>query len=76
MKENFSYPLLDSEKDNIVLKMELNKVRKYKNNQKVGIVKVMIDQEKVYETDIYMRSKTTKKENFFSKIKRWIIGND
>lgn len=76
LKEHFSYPLLDSEKDNIMLKMELNKIRKYKNNQKVGIVKVMINQEKVYETNIYIRSKTTKKENFFSKIKRWIMGND
>lgn len=76
LKENFSYPLLDSEKNNIVLKMELNKERRYKNNQKIGIVKVMINQKEVYKEDIYMRNKATKKETFFSKLKRWIIGND
>lgn len=76
LKNNFSYPLLESEKNNIILKMELNKERKYKNNQKIGVVKVMIDNKEVHQEDIYMRSKQETKETFFSKLKRWITGND
>lgn len=76
LKNNFSYPLLDSEKNNIVLKIELNKDRKYKNNQKIGQVKVMVNQEEIHKENIYMRNKKSEKETFISRLKRWLKDND
>lgn len=76
LKNNFSYPLLDSEKDTIILKIKLNKDRKYKNNQKIGTVQVIVSDKKVYIDDIYMRDKIKEKDNFIDKVKRWLKIDD
>lgn len=76
LKNNFSYPLLNSEKDSIILKITLNKEREYKNNQKIGIIEVNINNKKIYIDDIYIRERGMKKLNFIDKIKGWLGIND
>lgn len=76
LKNSFSYPLLDSEKNNIILKIKINKERDYSNNQKIGTIKVTISNEEIYIDDIYMRDKQKNKKSFLEKIKGWLRIND
>jgi len=66
-KEDFTYPLLDSEKDSLNLKFELEKNKNYKTNDKVGIVKVFLGDKKITEKNIYVEKK--EKPSFFDKLK-------
>ena len=73
IKENFSYPLLESEKDSIKLKFILNKNIDYKENDSNGKVKVILNNKEIYETDVYVRElKVEKKTNIFQRIWKWI----
>lgn len=76
LKNNFSYPLLNEEKDNIILKIKLNKERNYKSNQKIGTIYVNIDDREIYKDDIYIRNKEKIKDTFINKIKRWLKMDD
>jgi len=67
IKEDFTYPLLDSEKDSLNLKFELEKNKNYKTNDKVGIVKVFLGDKKITEKNIYVEKK--EKPSFFDKLK-------
>lgn len=59
LKSNFTYPLLDSEKENIRLEYEL-----LKNKESSGVVKVFLDNKLIGKRNIYV-----KKETFLDKIK-------
>ena len=50
------------EVDNIYLKFELEKKREYQNGDKVGIVKVMLGNESVYEDNVYIGEEKEKKK--------------
>ena len=76
LKNNFSYPLLNSEKDSIILKITLNKERNYKNNKKIGSIEVNINNKKIYTDNVYIRDKKIKKLSFIDKIKGWLGIND
>ena len=76
LKNNFSYPLLNSEKDSIILKITLNKERNYKNNKKIGSIEVNINNKKIYTDNVYIRDKEIKKLSFIDKIKGWLGIND
>lgn len=73
IKDGFSYPLLETEKDHIVLKIELEKKRKYKRDSEVGKVKVLLDDEMLGERSIYIEDLKETEKGFFSKIKGWFI---
>ncbi len=62
LKRSFSYPLTEMEVDNIYLKFELEKKREYQNGDKVGIVKVMLGNESVYEDNVYFGEEKEKKK--------------
>jgi D-alanyl-D-alanine carboxypeptidase len=73
VKNNFSYPLSSYEKDTILLKFEIEKKRFFSNDEKVGIVKVMIGEKKVHEEIIYVKEKkTTEKKGIFKRFFDWI----
>ena len=55
IKNNFNYPLSKEEKDSIYLKYELKKIRKLKNNMKVGKIKVYFVDKLVHEENIYLK---------------------
>lgn len=68
----FKYPLLDTEKDNITLKFELEQKRDIKENEPVGKVKVLLGDKEIYEEDVYVKEKeVSKKLSFFQKIGKW-----
>ena len=69
IKNNFNYTLNDNEENNILLNFKLEKKQNYNNDDKVGIVEVLINDKKVYEEDIFIKKK--EKLSFFDKIKRW-----
>ena len=76
LKNSFSYPLLDIEKNNIMLKIKINKVTKYKDNEKIGDIEVYISDKKVYKDNIYIKSKDIKEKTFIDKLKGWLNIND
>lgn len=71
IKEDFSYPLLETEKDHVVLKIELEKKRQYKRNSKIGKVRVLLHDKQIGETSIYIKDLKENKKGIFSKIKSW-----
>lgn len=71
IKENYSYPLLKTEKNNLYLKIELNKKENVGNNDKVGIVYVMNGDDELFKTDIYVKNIEHKNLKWYEKLKSW-----
>lgn len=71
IKKEYRYPLSKEERDSIIIKYELEKIRNIKNNIKVGIVKVYLGDEQLYSEDIYIKKKEAKK-SFWTLIKEWM----
>lgn len=65
LKNSFNYPLLEIEIDNIYLKFELEKKRFYEDGDQVGLVKVILGDEEIYEDAIYISKGVVKKKNKF-----------
>lgn len=68
IKNDFTYPLLEPEKDILSLKFNLNKNQKYKNNDKVGSVSVYLGHKEIKKEPIYAKKRTAK--NFIIGIKK------
>lgn len=74
IKESFTYPLLNSEKEKINVVVNLDKVKNYSNNNVVGKVVVSFKNKKIFETNIYVKTKKNHKESKFIKfIKKLLI---
>lgn len=71
IKNDFNYVLENGENDSVNLAFELEKNRNIHDNDKVGEVKVLLGDKVVHTEDIYVKSKTIKKQSFFEKIKEW-----
>ena len=69
IKNDFTYPLLDSETGSLSLKFELEKKSNYKTDDQIGVANVYLGDKKVKEEAIYVEK--VKKQSFFSKIKNW-----
>jgi len=70
IKNDFSYLLSDSEKESLLLKFELEKLRDYDNGDKVGILRILIGDKEIYTDSVYIKEKEVKK-SFFQKVKDW-----
>ncbi len=70
LKNDFKYLLRESEKNILKLKYEISKKRKYKSNDKVGLVKVYLGDKVVHEEDIYVK-KGKEKRSFWDRILSW-----
>lgn len=70
IKEGFKYPMYEEEKDSILLSIKLEKKREYKNGDQVGTVMVQMGDKKLYQTDIFLKEKVSKK-SWFDRIKEW-----
>ena len=70
LKNDFKYLLSKNEENILKLKFEIEKKRKYKTSDKVGVVKVYLGDEVVHEEDIYVRVHKVK-TSFWSKILSW-----
>ncbi len=58
IRNKITYPLSAYEENVLKLKFELNKARKYKNNMRVGVVKVYLGDLVVKKEDIYVKVKS------------------
>lgn len=69
LEQDFRYPLLESEKNSIILKFELNKKSNYQSDDKIGIVKVFIGDKEINRQDVFI--KLEKELTLWVKIKLW-----
>lgn len=74
LKEDFYYPLTDIEKDNMKVKIVLNKLKEYSDGQCVGNVYVILDEKEIYRDSVYVSKKNIKKKNVFEIIKEKLFG--
>lgn len=65
IKNDVSYPLLEGEKDSVRVKYELDKRRSYKSGDKVGYVKVYLDDKLVKSEKIYVKCVKSKRLSWF-----------
>lgn len=68
IKKDLKYPLLETEKDSITLKYSLDKLRKYKDNQRIGKAILYIGDEEANKVNIYVRKGKSFKRSFLSKL--------
>lgn len=72
LKNDFKYPLLDNEKDSIMLKFVLEQKRDFKENDSIGKVKVFIGNKEIHEDNVFVREKVIENnKNIFEKIRDW-----
>ena len=69
VKEGFSYPLSNAEKNNIILKIDLIKKENYENDEKIGNVVIKLQNKELKNIDLFIKKK--EKKSFFQKIKEW-----
>ena len=53
LKKDFYYPLTEFEKDNVKVKVVLNKLDQYKNNQDVGQIYVILNNQEIYNDKVW-----------------------
>lgn len=72
IKNNVYIPLKKDEKRSLISHIVLEQKKDYQNNQKIGVNKIYLGKELLYEEDIYIIKKdNVKKKNIFIKIKEW-----
>lgn len=73
VNNEFKYPLLDSEKDNITLKFELEKKQDFQENDSIGRVRILVGEKQVYEDNVFVKKKNIEKhQNIFQRIGSWL----
>ena len=71
IKESFTYPLSNIEKDKLSIVVKLDKIKDYSDNSIVGKVIVNLEDHQIFETNIYVRkTKGQKKWKIVRFIKR------
>jgi D-alanyl-D-alanine carboxypeptidase len=72
VKNDFQMLVTSSEKNQVSLNIILEKNENFEDNQKIGKAQVLLNNETIYEEDIYIVKKSSiKKKNFWNKIKNW-----
>lgn len=69
IKNDVYIPVREDELNKISGKVKLKKISKYKNGTKVGKYQIYLDKSLLYEEDIYIKVKNSKKASKASKIK-------
>lgn len=69
INNDFNYSLNNNEQNNVLLNFKLEKKKNYNNNDEVGIVEVLINNQKVHEEKIYVEKKEDL--SFWDKLKAW-----
>lgn len=71
IKETFTYPLTNTEKNNIILKFNMIQKETYQNDEKVGQIVIKLGDKELKKIDIFIKLK--EKKSFFQKLKEWIF---
>lgn len=72
IKDNFSYPLTEVEKENVKVLVKLTKLDKYNDGDEVGLVSVKLAGEEIYSEKVYVKV-SEKKQGIFSRIWSWLF---
>ena len=68
---NYYYPLSSNETDNMSIKIELQKLKRYKNKENVGTAKIYYKKKLVHEEKIYVSIPSAAPKTFWQRIKDW-----
>ncbi len=71
IKEDFYYPLKESEKDKVLTKVKLVKLKDYHDNDEVGIIDVYLADEIIYTTNIYVDKKIMRL-SMWTRLLNWL----
>lgn len=74
LKNDFYYPLTDLETDNIKVKLIIEKLYNYENEQCVGNIYVFLNNDEIYRDKVYVSKKKNKSKNIFIRIKENLFG--
>ena len=74
IKNNFSYPLSENEKDTVVLEFKIHKKRQYRDGDVVGAVVIRVGDKQIFEDDVYVKFKK-KKINIFDLLIKWLTND-
>lgn len=72
IKNNIYIPFKNKELRNLIGKIELEKKKKYKNNDLVGKYLIFLDDELLYEENIYIKNISKKKKSILGVFKSFI----
>lgn len=73
IKEDLYIPLKNSETGMLISKIKLEKLKNYKQDDKVGYIEIYIDDELLATKDIYVNKKDENEtQSFWSKLWEWI----
>ena len=73
IKNDYYYLLSNSEQDDLIFKYQLEKKRKIKNNDNIGVLNIYLGDKKIHEEKVYAKElKKSEKKNFIDKIKGWL----
>ena len=65
LKNDYYYTLLNNEKDSVILKIELEKKREFKNDMKVGVVNFYLGDDVIHKENIYYKKKIVKNKKWW-----------
>ena len=68
IKNDFYYPLTKEEQDSVKIIVDLYDIDVYSNNDKVGEIYVLLNNEEIYRDNIYIKKYNQYKPNLFDKI--------
>lgn len=72
IKNDVYIPFKKEETDSLISHIKLYKLKKYKNNDVVGVNQIIYNNEILYEENIYIDMENEiKRESIFTKIKKW-----
>ena len=72
IKDNFTYPLTEIEKENIKVLVKLTKLEEVKDGDEVGVVSVTLAGVEIFSEKVYVKVKNEKK-GFFSRVWSWLF---
>lgn len=69
IENNFSYPATEAESALFIIDIKLEKIKNYKDNDKVGELVIKLDKTIIHTEDIYIdKEDVVKKKSFFEKL--------
>lgn len=71
IKNDVYIPLKKDEKRKLISHIVLDKIDNYKTNDRVGVDKIYLNNNLLYQEDIYIIKEKNKTKNIFTKIKEW-----
>lgn len=70
VKKSFSYPLTEEEKEKVRVIIQLIPKKDYKNNEEVGTIEVLLEDEIIFQDKVYVQ-KEKEKTGLWERIKRF-----